>query len=206
MKPIAVIIVAILSNITHLFIKYKDNIIICPNQIFYYLCRMILDLTKYSIEDLVSLKNEINNHLHFYVDGYLYICNVRSYGRQWKQNVNNLHSLQELCNQYDGYDGIVDIYSTNPNLSEIENYGNVMYIVSEEDYEKWKQYDYLTSTVSDINHKLDVWESREQMSFRDRPTFAPYYNREELAGLEKEIVEYDMSFVAPVSVKRVYEE
>jgi hypothetical protein len=44
------------------------------------------------------------------------------------------------------------------------------------------------------------------MSFRDRPTFAPYYNREELAGLKKEIVEYDMSFVAPVSVKRVYEE
>ena len=44
------------------------------------------------------------------------------------------------------------------------------------------------------------------MSFQERPTFAPYYNREELAGLEKKIEDYDMSFVAPVHVKRVYEE
>ena len=167
---------------------------------------MILDLTKHSIEDLVSLKNEIENHLYFYVDGYLYICNVRSYGRQWKQSVNNLHSLQELCNQYDGYDGIVDVYSTNPNLSVVENYGDVMYIVSEEDYNKWKEHDYLTVTIRDIKKQLDVWESREKMSFQERPTFAPYYNREELAGLEKKIEDYDMSFVAPVHVKRVYEE
>lgn len=167
---------------------------------------MILNLTKYSIEDLVSLKNEINNHLHFYVDGYLYICNVRSYGRQWKQNVNNLHSLQELCNQYDGYDGIVDVYSTNPNISNIENYGALMYIASEEDYEKWKEYDYLIHTIRDIKHKLDVWESREKMSFKDRPTFAPHINREELEGLEKKLAEYDMSFVKPVSVGRVYDD
>ena len=167
---------------------------------------MILDLTKYSIEDLVSLKSEISEHLHSHVDGYLYICNVRSYGRQWKQIVRNTYSLQELCNQYDGYDGIVDVYSTNPNLSVVENYGDVMYIVSEEDYNKWKEHDYLTVTIRDIKKQLDVWESREKMSFQERPTFAPYYNREELAGLEKKIEDYDMSFVVPVSVKRVYDE
>ena len=78
---------------------------------------MNLDLTQYTIEELLTLKNEIENHVHSYSDGFVYICKVRSYGRNWNERVSNPYTLQDLCYRYDGYDGIVDIYSTNPDLS-----------------------------------------------------------------------------------------
>jgi hypothetical protein len=67
-----------------------------------------MNLSGYTIEQLVELKNEIKNRIYGYKDGYFYICNVRSYGRNWKENINNKYTLQELCYRYNGDDGIVD--------------------------------------------------------------------------------------------------
>ena len=74
---------------------------------------MDFNLSKYTIEELVEIRDNINNLIESYVDGYEYICNVRSYGRNWKENITNTITLQELCYRYNGDDGIVDIYSTN---------------------------------------------------------------------------------------------
>lgn len=159
---------------------------------------MKLDITKYTIEELVELKNDIVNRIENYSDGYVYLCNVRSYGRIWKEHVYNTHTLQELCYRYFGDDGIVDVYSTNPDLSHIENYGDVMYIKSVDDYDKWKHHEYLKRMVVDTEKELDEWDKRDDVPFNQRPKFSPIYSREDLDGLRIELSEYDMSFVPPV--------
>jgi hypothetical protein len=163
---------------------------------------MKIDLSKYSIGELVELKNEVSNMIDNYKDGYFYICNVRSYGRNWRDNsIHNTHTLQTLCYEYDGYDGIVDVYSNNPDLSMIDNYGDLMYITSESDYTKWKNYEYLKDSIPEISKELDNWENRDNVPFLHRPTFAPLYSREDLDEMIKELSDYDMSFVTPTSYK-----
>lgn len=160
---------------------------------------MNLDLTQYTIEELITLKNNIENRIYSYSDGYTYICNVRSYGRNWTERVTNTHTLQELCLRYDGEDGIVDVYSNNPDLGDFYNYGDLKYIVSEDDYAKWKEYESLKYLIRDITESLNEWDNRENVPFNRRPYFAPIYSREKLAEMEKRFAEFDMSFVPPAS-------
>ena len=94
-----------------------------------------MNLDTLTLQELVRLKNEIANRIYSYEDGFLYICKVRSYGRVWPEYPKNIYEVQELCYHYDGYDGIVDVYTTNPD-AKIENYGEVNYIKSVDDYEK----------------------------------------------------------------------
>jgi len=97
-----------------------------------------MDLSKYTIEELIVLGHQINDIIYSYEDGYVYICKVRSYGRNWTdKSIKNKHSLQDLMYEYDGENGIVDVYSTNPHLGGVYNYGELMFIESVEDYEKW---------------------------------------------------------------------
>jgi len=158
---------------------------------------MNLDLIQYTIEELVELKNNISEHIHHYSDGFLYICNVHSYGRSWKEHINNIYTLQDLCDEYSGDNGIVNVYSTNPNLSHIHNYGDLKYIVSQNDYDEWKKYTYLTNSIPKLEKELDEWDNRDNVSFGERPFFAPVYTREDVAKFKKELDEFDMSFVPP---------
>lgn len=162
---------------------------------------MELDLTKYTIEEVAELRDKCSQYIFFYKDGYEYICKVRSYGRFWRENISNSFALQELCYRYFGDDGIVDVYSTNPNLSHIENYGDVKYIKSVEDYEKWDNHNYLVRSISDLEKELEEWDNRDTVPFRERPVFGPIYSREDLANMKKELEEYDMSFVPPKDYK-----
>ncbi len=108
-----------------------------------------MDLTNYTIEELIKLNHQIMDMINNHEDGYVYICKVRSYGRNWvESDIKNKHSLQDLLYKYDGEDGIVDVYSTNPDLGKIHNYGELNYIVSEEDYEKWNGYVVLKQVIS----------------------------------------------------------
>jgi hypothetical protein len=167
----------------------------------------MIDLSKYSIEELVELKNKIANTIYDYKDGYFYICNVRSYGRNWRENwIFNTHTLQDLCHQYGGDDGIVDVYSNNPDLSKIDNYGNVMFVPTEKDYEVSKEYEYLKNSIPSIEMDLDKWDNRDNVPFGSRPYFAPMYTREDVAEMKLKLENFDMSFIAPVRVNRVYDE
>jgi len=168
---------------------------------------MEMDLSKYSIDELVELKNKVSWMINDYKDGYFYICNVRSYGRNWKDNcIHNTNTLQDLCYQYGGDDGIVDVYSNNPDLSKLDNYGDVMFVPTEEDYESWKKYEYLKNSIPRIEKELDEWDNRDNVPFRERPHFGPIYTREDVAQMKLELENFDMSFVAPVRVGRVYDE
>jgi hypothetical protein len=162
---------------------------------------MNLDLTQYTIKELVELKDKISGYIHNHSDGFLYICNVRSYGRNWREHIHNIYTLQDLCDEYSGDDGIVDVYSTNPDLAHIQNYGDVMYIVSQNDYDEWKKYTYLTNSIPQREKELDEWDNRDNVPFNNRPFFAPYYSREDIAESKKELDEFDMSFVPPKSYR-----
>lgn len=83
------------------------------------------------IEALESKLSALRSQLHEYTDGFLYLTCVCSYGSvNWKTH-NNEYTVQELCNEYNGDDGIVNVYTTNPN-SSINNYGEVSVITLDE--------------------------------------------------------------------------
>jgi hypothetical protein len=159
----------------------------------------MIDLTQYTIEELDEIRNNINYHIDSYVDGYEYICKVRSYGRIWNENITNSITLQELCDRYSGDDGIVDVFSTNPNLSHIQNYGDLKYIKSKEDYQKWSDYQYLKHLIPQIEKEWEEWDNRDNVPFNQRPHFAPIYSKEVLENYKKELEEYDMSFTPPTN-------
>jgi hypothetical protein len=100
-----------------------------------------MNLDNLTMDELISLRNKIENKIQSYEDGYLYICSVRQFGSVWEERPSSLYSLRELCDSYYGDNGIVDVYTNNPNLEfpemEFENYGDVMYIKSEDDYREW---------------------------------------------------------------------
>jgi hypothetical protein len=159
------------------------------------------DLTNYTIEELVEIRNNINYHIDSYVDGFVYICKVRSYGRIWNENITNSITLQELCNRYFGDDGIVDVYSTNPDLSHIENYGVVKYIKSKEDFVNWSHYNYLKKLIPEIEKEWEEWDNLENVPFNQRPYFSPIHSKEDLENYKKKLEEFDMSFEEPKNYK-----
>tara|TARA_R110000803_G_scaffold41989_3_gene90160 strand:+ start:1120 stop:1617 length:498 start_codon:yes stop_codon:yes gene_type:complete len=144
-------------------------------------------LDKHTIEELVELRDDISSRIRNYTDGFFYICNIRSYGSVIKQNIPNSYELQELCHQYDGDHGIVDVYTNNPNMGTLDNYGPVMFVETEDDYDKWNRYVRLKSTIKSIGEELDKWEDRDNLPFRSRPSFEPSYSREELGKLKEKV-------------------
>lgn len=162
---------------------------------------MELDLTKYTLEEIAIIRDKCDSYIRNYMDGFIYICKVRSYGRNWYEFIGNLHSLQELCYRYDGEDGIVDVYSNNPDLGSVYNYGDLMYIESQVDYDKWYSFEHLKKSIVDIEKELDEWDNRDSVPFRERPYFGPIYSHEDLDGMKKKLAEFDMSFVPPKGVK-----
>jgi hypothetical protein len=159
---------------------------------------MELDLSKYTLEEIAIIRDKCDSYIRNHVDGFIYICKVRSYGRNWRELIGNLHSLQELCYRYYGEDGIVDVYSTNPDLNHLENYGDVMYIVSEEDYNKWEKYVHVKNSIPRIEEELVKWDNRDNVPFGSRPYFAPIFTHEDLNDYKKQLEDYDMSFTPPI--------
>lgn len=166
-----------------------------------------MNLSEYTIEQLVELKNEVENRIYGYKDGYFYICNVRSYGRNWKENfINNKYTLQELCYRYNGDDGIVDVYSNNPDLGDIENYGDIKFIPTKEDYEKWDNFKYLKRLIPEIEKEFEEWENRDNLPFNSRPFFKPIYKKEEVDSFKKKMSELEGTFVEPTNYLRNYDD
>jgi hypothetical protein len=155
-------------------------------------------LKNLSIEELIEVQSKASNIIHDFEDGYFYICEVRSYGRSWKErDIYNTHTLQELCNRYDGDEGIVNVYSNNPDLSNIHNYGVLKFIPSEDDFKKWKDYTYLKNSIPQLEKELIEWEERDKVDFKYRPKFSPIYSRENVDEMILELENFDMNFVEP---------
>jgi hypothetical protein len=161
-----------------------------------------MNLDNYTIDELVKLKNEITSKIYSFEDGYFYICNVRSYGRNWKdKSIKNPHTLQELCYQYFGEDGIVDVYTNNPDLN-IENYGEVRFIPTEKDFENWENHQYLKNFIPHWESDLIQWENRDNLPFRERPTFEPMFSADDIEKYKKEMSDLEGTFVEPVNLKK----
>jgi len=165
-----------------------------------------MNINNYTIEELIKLKNEIQNRITSFEDGFFYICKVRSYGRMWEgRGIKNPHTLQELCYKYNGEDGIVDVYTNNFDL-DIYNYGDVMYVKSEEDYIKWRDYTYFKNNIPSFEKELNEWNNRENIPFTSRPLFSPVHTLEDIDGYKQEMLELEGTFVEPVSLKKYSEE
>ena len=166
---------------------------------------MKMDLTKLTMDELISLRNKIDGLIHSYDDGYLYICSVRQFGSVWEERPSSLYSLKELCGEYNGDNGIVDVYTNNPNLKfpemDFYNYGDVMYIKSEDDYRQWNKYNKDKNLIEDVTQRLEDWENKDNVPFSYRPHFAPFWTREELNEWIAEFENTVWDFTSPVSMK-----
>ncbi len=167
-----------------------------------------MDLTKLTMDELISLRNKIENLIHSYDDGYLYICSVRQFGSVWEERPKSLHSLRELCDSYYGDNGIVDVYTNNPNLEypemEFENYGDVMYIRSEGDYRQWIEHTKRKNLIEDVTQRLDEWEESKNLPFKYRPSFAPHWTREDVNEWITEFENAVWEFEPPRDMKPKY--
>ena len=165
---------------------------------------MEMDFTKYSVEELRELENKIAHYIRTRNDGFIYICEVRSYGNRWKSVLTNELAVNDVCLEYDGYDGIVDVYTTNPD-AKIENYGEVNYIKSVEDYDKWKKSNLLMDLINSTEKELKQWENRENIPFNQRPTFAPVWTNEDIFGWRNELKTIG-ECEKPISIKKSEED
>jgi len=159
-----------------------------------------MNLDNYTFDQLIELKNEVNSLINSFEDGYFYICDVRSYGRSWKENHINPHTVQELCYQYNGDEGIVNVYTNNPNLS-INNYGDVKFVPTKEDLEKWKKYRFIETHIPEWEKELVEWENRDNVPFNRRPLFSPIYSSESIEESKKEMSELEGTFVKPINIE-----
>ena len=169
-----------------------------------------MNLDKLTMDELISLRNKIEELIHSYKDGYIYICSVRQFGSFWEERPSSLYSLKELCNSYYGDNGIVDVYTNNPNLEfpemEFENYGDVMFIKSEYDYREWIKHTKTKNLIEDVTKRLDEWDESKDLPFKYRPSFAPHWTREDVNGWIEEFENTKWDFVEPRSMKKEYSE
>lgn len=82
-------------------------------------------------EEAKRICNMFSREISRHKDGYIYVANIRSYGSNSFSTFNNYHTLKELCDEYNGDNGIVDIYSNNPKIPFV-NYSGTKHILSDE--------------------------------------------------------------------------
>lgn len=163
-------------------------------------------LKNLSIVELNEVRNTTANLIHEYEDGFQYECKVRSYGRNWTQKLNNSHAVQDLCYEYDGDDGIIDVYTNNPDLS-ISNYGNTYYFPSMEDAKCWRDFIYIKNNLPGWKKELVDWENREDIPYNQRPHYAPSETEEDIAMYELQVAAgIEGAILMPVILKYIYEE
>jgi hypothetical protein len=164
------------------------------------------NLEKMTMGELISLKNEIENKIFNHTDGYLYICSVRQFGSVWQERPKNLHTLRELCDSYHGDNGIVDVYTNNPNLEFPEmkfyNYGGVYYINSEYDYNEWVKYTKEKIFIEGVKKEVNEWEERKDKPLIHRPIFTPIWSKEEVDEFVKKFELKKWDFIEPRSMTK----
>lgn len=150
-------------------------------------------LKNLTIEELNEVRSITDNLIYNYDDGFKYECKIFSYGKTYTLNLNNSYSVQNLCNKYDALVGIVDIYTTNPNLN-LYNYGDTYYFPTLEDAEKWRYYQYIKSNIENWKNELKKWEENQT-------SFEPRYTKEDIKTYEKQIIGYEEEMVKPIKLE-----
>jgi len=91
----------------------------------------ILHLIQLKTSIIESL-NLVNYQIRNYKDGFSYITCLRVYGSIQYDSHTNEQTVQELCNEYTGDNGIVDVYTTNPDHC-IGTYDGEVVVLSEQE-------------------------------------------------------------------------
>lgn len=156
-----------------------------------------MEISKLTIDEMVELRNHLNSAIFDYKDGFEYDCKTRSYGRIRNQILYNVQAVQELCWEYDGDDGIVDVYTNNPNL-QIQNYGSTYYFPTKEDAERWRDFIYIKNHLPRWKDELLEWNNRENVPFSERAWLAPSETEETIAAYEAQIAVDEKTIVMPV--------
>lgn len=164
-----------------------------------------MNLDKLTISELISLRDEVNGRIYEYTDGYLYICSVRQFGSVWEERPSSLWSLKELCDSYNGHNGIVDVYTNNANLKfpemEFYNWGGVFYIKSEYDYREWVKFRKEKKFIEDVTQRVNEWEECKDKPLMRRPMFAPIWTKEQVEEFTNEFRSKTWDFTEPISLK-----
>lgn len=74
---------------------------------------------------------EVREQIRQTSDGFLYLTKLRCYGSITWDTHSNQFSAQELCDEYNGENGIVEVYTNNPDHM-ISNYGEVVVMSKDE--------------------------------------------------------------------------
>jgi hypothetical protein len=86
--------------------------------------RIMLDQLIQEYQDAQRKANEAFSKLNDYQDGLIYLTCLRCYGSlSWEQHTNEF-VVQQLCDEYYGDNGIVDVLTNNPSHS-ISSYCDV---------------------------------------------------------------------------------
>jgi hypothetical protein len=165
-----------------------------------------MNLDKLTINELIDLKYEINRKINSYSDGYLYICSIRQFGSVSETKVRSIYSLRELCDEFNGENGIVDVYTNNPNLKypemEFYNYGDIMLIESEYDYREWVKYTKEKNFIEKVTNEIERWENGEKhLPFANRP-LKPIFTEEEVKEYVSEFESKEWNFKQPINLKK----
>ena len=154
---------------------------------------MEMKLDNMSLESLTMLRNSIDDAIYSRKDGYFYICRVRSFGRVWENNnIYNTFTLQELCDEYSGDNGIVDVYSNNPDLDVVNYAGVTMFIPTIEDYNKWKEYTTISNEIKHYERELNGSDGYNRFTTIE-------YIEKQIKDLKEQLDNMHMDFVYPVS-------
>jgi hypothetical protein len=164
-----------------------------------------MDISKLTIDEMVELRSQLNSAIFDYKDGFEYDCKIRSYGRNRSQTLYNTHSVQELCWEYDGDDGIVDVYTNNAGL-QIENYGSTYYFPTKEDAKRWRRFIYIKNSLPGWKKEWEEWNNPVHTPFRERAWAAPSETEETIAMYEAQIAADENTIVMPVALTYNYKE
>lgn len=86
-------------------------------------------------------------------DGFIYLTKLRCYGSiSWELHSNNF-SVQELCDEYNGENGIVEVYTNNPDHL-ISSYGDVV-VMNEEELMNLSQ-ENVSMSQAIVNRMVDI--------------------------------------------------
>jgi len=118
-----------------------------------------------SLEDQLST---VRSQISEYSDGFLYLTCLRCYGSlQWETHTNEF-LVQELCNEFYGDNGIVDVYTNNSN-HKISSYGDIKVM----DLEEMKE---ISQNNISMSRAITSWITE---SFKTSPSISlPLWNAE----------------------------
>jgi hypothetical protein len=95
---------------------------------------------------------EVKEQIRQTSDGFIYLTKLRCYGSiTWNMH-SNCFSAQELCDEYYGDNGIVEVYTNNPDHM-ISSYGGVI-VMSEEELKNLSQ-ENVSMSQAIVNRMID---------------------------------------------------